>query len=209
MILAYFFFLNVFAYKVPQRCYSNTTQPPLSITQSTTTLSITQSTTTRSIAQSTTTTTPSSITLLPTQSSSVIRIKSGTNATLTYFTDTVFQCINYMPTGNALAINPLLLGFTLEEWYSTYENADSSVIPWCGKHLELTVGDNQFVGVIIDTCNPGDTGAFTDPNTGLTIGGKCGYDDVIDLYSNNGLDFLQQIAGDNFYQGDVLWRILD
>lgn len=140
---------------------------------------------------------------------SIIKIKSGTNATLTYFTDTVFQCISGIPNYNSMAVNPLLLGFTLKEWNDKYSNANANLIPWCGKKMEIIVNDKRFVGTIIDTCDPGSNGAFIDPNTGLIIGGKCDYTNVIDLYGDKGLEFLKRTVGDDFYQGKLTWRLLD
>lgn len=140
---------------------------------------------------------------------SIIKIKSGTNATLTYFTDTVFQCISGIPNYNSMAVNPLLLGFTLKEWNDKYSNANANLIPWCGKKMEIIVNNKRFVGTIIDTCDPGGNGAFIDPNTGLIIGGKCDYTNVIDLYGDKGLEFLKNTVGDDFYQGKLTWRLLD
>jgi hypothetical protein len=82
-----------------------------------------------------------------------IPIVSGTSAVLTYFTDTVFQCITGQPSGNAMAINPLLLGFTAADWTNLYVNADPSAIPWCGKTMTITVNGKSFTGKIIDTCD--------------------------------------------------------
>jgi len=138
-----------------------------------------------------------------------IRVKSGTNATLTYFKDTVFQCISGIPKYNSMAVNPLLLGFTLKDWNDKYANANPNVIPWCGKKMEIIVNNKKFIGTIIDTCDPGSNGAFIDPNTGQIIGGKCDYTNVIDLYGDKGLEFLKTTVGDDFYQGKLIWRILD
>jgi hypothetical protein len=105
-----------------------------------------------------------------------------------------------------MAINPLLLGFTEEDWIQKYAGTSPSNIPWCGKTMTVTVNGTSFKGIIIDTCDPvGNT--FSDPNTGAIIGGKCGYTDVIDLYGQAGLDFLQSNVGDNFYQGSLSWQI--
>ena len=136
-----------------------------------------------------------------------IPITSGSEATLTYFTDTVFQCITGTPPEYALAVNPLLLGFSEEDWVNLYSDANPSDIPWCGRQMNITVDNKTFTGTIIDTCDPVGN-PFTDPNTGETIGGKCGYDDVIDLYGNKGLEFLQDVAGDDFYQGEINWVIV-
>jgi hypothetical protein len=140
---------------------------------------------------------------------SIIKVKSGTNATLTYFKDTVFQCISGIPKYNSMAVNPLLLGFTLKDWNNKYANANQNLIPWCGKKMEIIVNNKKFIGTIIDTCDPGNNGAFIDPNTGQIIGGKCDYTNVIDLYSDKGLEFLKTAVGDDFYQGKLTWRILD
>jgi len=165
---------------------------------------ITPSTTTFSTTSTTTFSTTS-----PTASPKTIPITSGKTATLTYFTDTTTQCYGEnIPPGNGLAVNPLLLGFTLNDWNTKYANANPNVIPWCGKKMNVTVNGKSFIGTIIDTCNPGDDGAFADPNTGLIIGGKCDYTNVIDLYSTNGLQFLQSTVGDDFYQGNVDWVIM-
>jgi hypothetical protein len=131
----------------------------------------------------------------------------GDKATLTYFTDTVFQCTSDTPEFG-LAVNPLLLGFTVEDWNNNFANASPSKIPWCGKKMKVTVNNKTFIGEIIDTCNPGTGGEFTDPNTGEIIGGSCGYNDVIDFHGQRGLEFLRDAVGDDFYKGDVMWEIL-
>ena len=159
-----------------------------------------------SISTSVPTSVPTSIpTSVPTKSN--IPITFGNSATITYFTDTVFQCISGNPTGNAMAINPLLLGFTENDWTSLYVNADSKNIPWCGLTMTITINGKSFTGMIIDTCDPvGNT--FVDPNTGQMIGGKCDYVNVIDLYGNSGLLFLKNVTnGNDFYQGTVSWYI--
>jgi hypothetical protein len=143
----------------------------------------------------------------PSSGSINIKVVSGNKATLTYFTDTVFQCVDRIPSGNALAVNPLLLGFTEQEWSQKFVNAPSSDIPWCNKQLKVTVGTKSFTGVIIDTCDPVGN-PFSDPNTGLSIGGKCDYPDAIDLYGPNGLAFLQSINNDDFYQGPLQWELV-
>lgn len=136
----------------------------------------------------------------------IIPIIRGNSATLTYFTDSVFQCTTQAPE-YALAVNPLLLGFTVDDWIKRFSNVDSSRIPWCGKRMRLTVNGSNFTGVIIDTCDPvGNT--FPDPVTGEMIGGKCDYDDVIDLYGEVGRSFLQGAVGDDFYKGDLEWELL-
>lgn len=137
-----------------------------------------------------------------------IPISNGNKATVTYFTDTVFQCISGQPTGNSLAINPLLLGFTEADWTNKFANAENTQIPWCGKQITLTINGKSFTGTIIDTCNPTSGGEFRDPNTGQIIGGKCGYSDVIDLYGDAGLEYLKSINGDDFYQGSLSWEIV-
>jgi hypothetical protein len=157
---------------------------------------------------STDTTSTSTTTTSPTNGVDNIPITTGKNATLTYFTDTVTQCYGGdIPDGNGLAVNPLLLGFTLSDWNTKYSNVDSNSIPWCGKMMNVTVNNKTYSARIIDTCNPGDEGAFIDPNTGLVIGGKCDYMNVIDLYGEPGLQFLQSTVGDDFYQGDLEWVI--
>lgn len=137
-----------------------------------------------------------------------IPIVSGTAATLTYFTDTTTQCYGTdIPDGPGLAINPLLLGFTAEQWTNSYSSAPASSIPWCGLKLSVTVGDQTFTGTVIDTCDPVGN-PFPDPTTGELIGGKCDYTDVIDLYGDTGLAFLNAVAGDDFYQGALTWEIV-
>ena len=138
-----------------------------------------------------------------------IRITSGNSATITYFTDTVFQCSAGQPSGNALAINPLLLGFTETEWINLYKNASPDKIPWCNRQLNLTINGENFLGRIIDTCDP--TGnPFPDPKTGKIIGSKCDYNNVIDLYGENGLAFLKKISnGNDFYNGkNITWQLI-
>uniref|UniRef100_A0A6C0H7E2 Uncharacterized protein n=1 Tax=viral metagenome TaxID=1070528 RepID=A0A6C0H7E2_9ZZZZ len=127
------------------------------------------------------------VTLQPTPppsppSANDIPINSGNRGTLTYFTDGTTQCFGSNLGGiiNGLAVNPLLLGFTTADWTNKFANAEPSQIPWCGKQMRITINGKTFTGTIIDTCNP--TGnPFTDPVTGQSIGGKCSYDDVIDL----------------------------
>lgn len=138
-----------------------------------------------------------------------IKLISGKKATLTYFTDSTTQCYgSNIPVGNAMAVNPLLLGFTIDDWINRFSNVEPNKIPWCGKTMKVTVNNKTFTGRIIDTCNPGDNGEFVDPNTGKIIGGKCGYTDVIDLYGEKGRTFLQDTVGDDFYQGDLEWEII-
>ena len=97
----------------------------------------------------------------------------------------------------------------MDQWTNLYANADPQNIPWCGKTLKLTVKNESFTGVIIDTCDPSGN-VFTDPNTGKMIGGKCDYIDVLDLYDGAGLAFLKKISnGDDFYQGNVDWEIIN
>lgn len=153
-------------------------------------------------------------TLTPSQTSdssvpSNIPIASGNSATLTYFTDSTTQCYgSNVPSGNAMAVNPLLLGFTEQDWLDKFRNVDSSKIPWCGKTMKVTINGNTFTGLIIDTCDP--TGnPFPDPTTGQTIGGKCDYTDVIDLYGETGRIFLQNTVGDDFYKGNLQWEIIN
>jgi hypothetical protein len=161
------------------------------------------------ILPTSTVTTTTSQTVRPTSVPSMIPITSGFSGTVTYFNDTQFQCVSTVPSGNALAINPKLLGFTEEDWITLWQNlgpVEAEKIPWCGRQLTLTVGDNSFTGTVIDTCDP--TGSeFTDPVTGQTMGGKCDYLDAIDLYGPNGLAFLQDITGDDFYQGELFWSV--
>jgi len=185
-----------------KRCHKTTTSMTSMSTMST------MSTTTSSM--STTTSSVSSTTSVPTETTgpiSDIPITSGRNATLTYFTDTVTQCYGGdIPPGNGLAVNPLLLGFTLSDWNDKYSNADPNNIPWCGKMMNVTVNGKTYIGRIIDTCSITDT-SFIDPNTGQVIGGLCDYTNVIDLYGQAGLSFLQNTVGDDFYQGDLEWVI--
>jgi hypothetical protein len=201
-----------------KRCYKTTTSTTSmsTITSSMSTITSSMSTTTSSMStitssMSTTTSSVSSTTSVPTETTgpiSDIPITSGRNATLTYFTDTVTQCYGGdIPPGNGLAVNPLLLGFTLSDWNDKYSNADPNNIPWCGKMMNVTVNGKTYIGRIVDTCNPGDEGAFIDPNTGQVIGGLCDYTNVIDLYGQAGLSFLQNTVGDDFYQGDLEWVI--
>lgn len=133
---------------------------------------------------------------------------SGKRATLTYFTDSTTQCYgSNIPVGNALAVNPLLLGFTTDDWINRFSNVEPNKIPWCGKTMKVTVNGMSFTGTIIDTCDPVGN-PFTDPVSGETIGGKCGYTNVIDLYGETGRSFLQNAVGDDFYQGDLEWEIV-
>lgn len=179
-----------------------------SITESTATtiMSSARITTTANTPTSTPTNTPTNT---PTSTPTDIPFTTGKTATLTYFTDTVTQCYGGdIPSGNGLAINPLLLGFTLNDWNTKYANTNPDNIPWCGKMMNVTVNGSTFVGRIIDTCNPSDdSGAFIDPKTGEIIGGKCDYDNVIDLYGEAGLSFLRGTVGDDFYRGNVDWVI--
>ena len=148
-------------------------------------------------------------TVRPTDIPEIIPIDSGFSGTITYFNDTQFQCVSEAPSGNALAINPKLLGFTEEDWTTLWQNlgpAEADQIPWCGRQLTVTVGEKSFTGTIIDTCDP--TGnEFVDPVTGQTMGGKCDYPDAIDLYGPEGLAFLEEISGDDFYQGELSWSL--
>jgi len=179
-------------------------------------------TTTRSTTRTTTRSTTRSITrsskLKPTQKPKVkpklkpkntgtIPIISGKGATLTYFTYSVFQCTTEVPE-YGMAVNPLLLGFTKDDWINRFSNVEANKIPWCGKRMRVTVNGMSFTGVIIDTCDPVGN-PFPDPVTGEIIGGKCGYSDVIDLYGETGRSFLQNAVGDDFYQGNVEWELLN
>jgi hypothetical protein len=147
--------------------------------------------------------------VIPTGVPVIIPIISGFSGSVTYFNDTQFQCVSEAPSDNALAINPKLLGFTEEDWTTLWQNigpVESNQIPWCGRQLTLIVGDKSFTGTVIHTCYP--TGnEFTDPVTGQTIGGKCDYPDAIELYGANGLAFLQDITGDDLYQGELSWSL--
>ena len=204
-----------------KRCYKTTTSTTsmstisssmstITSSMSTTTSSMSTTTSSMSTITSTTTSSVSSTTSVPTETTgpiSDIPITSGRNATLTYFTDTVTQCYGGdIPPGNGLAVNPLLLGFTLSDWNDKYSNADPNNIPWCGKMMNVTVNGKTYIGRIIDTCSITDT-SFIDPNTGQVIGGLCDYTNVIDLYGQAGLSFLQNTVGDDFYQGDLEWVI--
>lgn len=179
------------------------TYTSITSTSTTSSRSTTRSTSTSSTSTSFTSTTSTTV---PTNGVIDIPITSGKNATLTYFTDTVTQCYGGdIPPGNGLAVNPLLLGFTLSDWNDKYANSNPNNIPWCGKMINVTVNGQTYTARIIDTCNPGDRGAFIDPNTGQVIGGLCDYTNVIDLYGEAGLSFLQNTVGDDFYQGDLEW----
>lgn len=158
-----------------------------------------------------TTGTMTTTTLIPTGTPSpntTIPKTEGVGATLTYFTDNTTQCFgSNIPSGNGAAVNPLLLGFTIEDWTSKYSSANPADIPWCGKTITVKVKGKTFEATIIDTCSITDN-PFPDPITGDPIGGKCGYENVIDLYGQPGLQFLQSVAGDDFYQGnDIEWSI--
>ena len=176
--------------------------------KTTTAKSTTAKTTTATATAKTTTATAQTTTVLPTNGNEEIQIMSGNRATLTYFTDTTTQCYGEnIPSGNGIAINPLLLGFTEQDWSNMYSGAPASDIPWCGRILRVIVNGNKFIGRIIDTCDPvGNT--FPDPNTGQPIGGKCDYMNVIDLYGENGRNFLMSTVGDDFYQGQLEWEII-
>jgi archaellum component FlaF (FlaF/FlaG flagellin family) len=149
-------------------------------------------------------------TSIPREIVNEIPVTSGDSAVLTYFTDTTTQCYGEnIPEGNALAINPLLLGFTAEQWTASYANADPSTIPWCGKTLTLTVNGATFTGIVIDTCDPVGS-QFPDPNTGEIIGGRCDYEQLIDLYGEPGRQFLMSNVGDDFFDGrdgSVTWSL--
>jgi hypothetical protein len=139
--------------------------------------------------------------------SGVIPITSGNVATITTFDDTVFECQEGPITEPALAVNPLLLGFTAEDYQQINNNGETP--PWCGMTVSLTVNGKTFVGRVIDTCNPdSDAEGFPDPVTGEQIGTPCDYDDVLDIYDNEaGRAFLDDAIGDDFFQGPVIWSI--
>lgn len=129
---------------------------------------------------------------------------SGNRATLTYFDDNTFECIGQTtPPAFSVAVNPILLGYTPEY----YKNLNGATPPWCGKTMTLTVNGKVFIGTVIDTCNPLDSEGFPDPVTEEIIGGKCDYDDVIDLYGETGRNFLLNVVGDDFFQGNVQWEL--
>jgi len=135
-----------------------------------------------------------------------IPITTGNKATLTYFDDNTFECIGQTtPPEFSLAVNPLLLGYTAD----FYANLNGATPPWCGKTMTFSVNGKVFIGTVIDTCNPLDSPTFPDPVTGEPIGGKCGYDDVIDLYGEVGRNFLIENVGDDFFQGNVDWILTD
>lgn len=156
------------------------------------------------ISRSPTSSSPRSSTSITSKPKNIII--SGKRATLTYFTDSVFQCTTEVPE-YGMAVNPLLLGFTRDDWINNFSNVEANKIPWCNKRMKITVNGMSFTGVIIDTCDPVGN-PFPDPVTGEIIGGKCDYDDVIDLYGEVGRSFLQNAVGDDFYKGDVEWEII-
>ena len=127
-----------------------------------------------------------------TQSPNQIRWK-GNTATLTWFNDGQVQCFKFdeMPSGPRFAVNPILLGFTANDFFQRYSNVQPNQIPWCGKRIKLTVKGKTTVGTIVDTCNPS----------------NCDYQNVIDLLGIPGRDFLRGAVGDDFYQGQVDWEI--
>jgi hypothetical protein len=137
-----------------------------------------------------------------------IKITSGNSATLTVFDDNTTQCYGQnIPSGNGCAVNPKLLGFTEFDWSSMYSNASPGDIPWCGKKMTVTVNNKSFTCTIIDTCDP--VGNPFNSN-GQIVGGKCDYSNVIDLYTggnSKGLEYIQGINGDDFYQGPVKWSL--
>ena len=137
-----------------------------------------------------------------------IPVSSGDKATITAFDDTVFECTSGPITEPALAVNPLLLGFTAQE-YADF-NDQGVTPPWCGMKITLTVNGKSFTGRVIDTCNPLDGEGFPDPETGESIGVKCDFEDVLDIYQNEaGQKFLDEALGDDFFgpSGDVQWSI--
>jgi hypothetical protein len=128
-------------------------------------------------------------------------ITSGNRATLTRYNDIVMQCGTYVQGELIAAVNPLLLGITEREWLDFYANADPSNVPWCNRQMVLTIRNVEYTFTIGDTCDPvGPT-----PTTPFA-GKKCDYTDVIDIW--NGEEFLTTLFGDDFYQGEVEWRIL-
>lgn len=210
MRLLYFLVLPfVLAY-----CNDNTT---MTMTMTTTKKNINKPKQTRSTTRSSTRSTTRSSKLKPTQkpkptsklkpkNTGIIPIINGKRATLTYFTDSVFQCTTEVPE-YGMAVNPLLLGFTTDDWINRFSNVEANKIPWCGKTMRITVKGMNFTGVIIDSCDPVGN-PFPDPVTGEPIGGKCDYSNVIDLYGETGRSFLQDTVGDDFYQGDLEWEII-
>jgi hypothetical protein len=195
-------------------CNDNTTtittkkniNKPKQTSTSTSTRSRTRSSTRSSTRSRTRSSTSKPTPKLKPKNTGRIPIISGKGATLTYFTDSVFQCTTEVPE-YGMAVNPLLLGFTRDDWINRFSNVEANKIPWCGKRMKITVNGMSFTGVIIDTCDPVGN-PFPDPVTGETIGGKCDYDDVIDLYGEVGRSFLQDAVGDDFYKGDLEWELL-
>ena len=118
---------------------------------------------------------------------------SGNTATLTWFNDGQVQCFKAsdMPPGPRFAVNPILLGFTANDFSTRFSNVQPHQIPWCGKHIKLTVNGKSTEGTIVDTCNPA----------------NCDYTNVIDLLGTTGRDWLKGAVGDDFYRGNVQWSI--
>lgn len=194
LLYSFIFYNNVLAHCNEN---NNITTTPTITTQFTKTMSVTNKNMTKPIIK------------LPRPThkpKGTIPITRGNSGTLTYFTDSTFQCTTQAPE-YALAVNPLLLGFTVDDWTKHFSNVDSHRIPWCGKAMKITVNGLSFTGVIVDTCDPVGN-PFPDPVTGEMIGGKCDYNDVIDLYGEVGRNFLQNAVGDDFYRGDLRWELL-
>jgi hypothetical protein len=189
----------------PTTTSTTTTATTSTIPTTTTPTTTTPTTTTPTTSTPTTSTTPTTTTTTTTQvpiPTGGIRISSGNRATLTYFTDTSLQCGSYSSGQLIAAVNPKLLGVTDEEWLTLYANASPENIPWCNKQLKVVIDSVEYIYTIGDTCDPvGPT-----PQTPFA-GGKCDYDDVIDLW--NGRDFLVSKFGDDFYQGNIEWELLD
>ncbi len=127
-----------------------------------------------------------------------IPITSGNRATLTVFNDQQMQCGRPQQGQKLAAINPILLGFTVNDWINKYATADPSQIPWCGKKITLTVNGNTDTFTIMDTCQPCS-------GTGCGDATPCDYTNVIDIW--NGDSILQRWVGDDFFQGTVQWSI--
>lgn len=135
----------------------------------------------------------------PVVSSSDIPIMSGTSATLTVFDGTAMQCGTPADGGNYVGVNPKLLGFTDEQWIQEYAYADPSVIPWCGKQIQVEVNGHVGSFTIMDTCQPCDGEGCGDS----TI---CAYPDVINFWNGNSMT-LQSMVDDDFYQGAIDWQV--
>ena len=97
-------------------------------------------------------------------------------AKVSYIFSNTFSCYETQATNlplQKISINPELLG-----------NVSSEQL--CGKTMLLDINGYTFSGTIVDTCS----------NTTETT---CG----INLYNQEGIDFLQISTGDDFYQGPV------